>query len=545
MVVVRYICIVLQYTAKTLTLQAPVSQNNGVSMKVALAGFLHETNTFAPDPADMTAFLEGGGYVPLVRGADMAGAVHGVNLGISGAFSTAAALGWDVVPVLWAGAIPSAHVTQDAFEQILAEIVQGIGAAGPLDGVFLDLHGAMVAEHHDDGEGEILRRVRAVVGPDVPIAVALDLHGNISQASVDAVDVLVGFRTYPHVDMAATGATAAGLLDRLMRTGVRPAKAFRHMSYLVPIPFQTTDMHPARGLYAGLDAVEVDGVLTASLFMGFPAADIPDCGPCAIAFATTQQAADHAADAIAAAYEAAEADFDNVTFLPDAAVAYAQAAAGGDGPVVIADTQDNPGAGGVSATTGLLRALIDANAQNAAIGLIVDPETVRLAHATGRGTTARFCIGGHPALPDIAPVETDALVECLSDGKVHATGPYYGGTHLNLGPSACLRIGGVRVVVTSRIAQMADREMFRFAGVAPEEQAILVVKSSTHFRADFAPVARKIIVACAPGPMPFNPADLPFTRLREGLRLCPNGPVFETASAETARPDHGRTGAAI
>ncbi|MBK0328019.1 M81 family metallopeptidase [Rhodobacteraceae bacterium F11138] len=510
-------------------------------MRVAFAGFLHETNTFAPSPADREAFLLGGGYVPMTRGAAMLDAFQSVNLGMSGALSVADRQGWDVVPILWAGAIPSAPVTRDAFESIAEEIVEGIRNAGPLDGVFLDLHGAMVAEHLDDGEGEIARRVRAVVGPDVPVAAALDLHGNISKEFVDLVDVLVGFRTYPHVDMAATGANAAQRLGDIMRTGMRPAKAYRRMTYLVPIPFQSTDMAPADGLYAALEDLETNGAVSASLFMGFPAADIPDCGPAAIAFADTQEAADKAADHIAAAYEAAEADFDNLTYTPEDAVAEAArlVAAGGRGPVVIADTQDNPGAGGVSATTGMLRALINADVHNAAIGLIVDPHAAQAAHAAGQGATARFRIGGHPGLPDDAPVETLALVERLSDGKLHATGPYFGGTRLDLGPSACLLIGGVRVIVTSRIAQMADREMFRFAGIAPEDQAILVVKSSTHFRADFAPVSRAILVARAPGPMPFDPADLPFTRLRSGLRLSPNGPVFGNTRAKKTRTGPG------
>ncbi|TNJ40161.1 M81 family metallopeptidase [Phaeobacter sp. B1627] len=497
-------------------------------MRVAFSGFLHETNTFSPAPADMAAFVAGGGYVPVTRGKAMAAAFADVNLGLSGAYRAAATFGWEVVPIIWAGAIPSAHVTRDAFEQIAGEIVDGISAAGPLDGVFLDLHGAMVAEHLDDGEGEIARRVREVVGPDVPIAAALDLHGNISEDFVNTVDVLAGFRTYPHVDMAATGLRAAGLLDGLMRTRRRPAKAFRRMSYLVPISFQSTDIAPANRLYDQLAELEAEGALSTSLFMGFPAADIPDCGPTAIAYGDTQAAADRAADHIAAAYEAACDDFDAVTYTPDASVTEAERllAGPGSGPVIIADTQDNPGAGGVSATTGLLRALIAADVEGAAIGLIVDPAAAARAHELGQGITAPFRIGGHPGLPDDAPVETDALIETLSDGQLHATGPYYGGTRLALGPSACLKIGGVRVVVTSAIAQMADREMFRFVGISPEEQRLLVVKSSTHFRADFSPIARAILVACAPGPMPFNPADLPFTRLRQGLRLSPNGPAF-------------------
>lgn len=495
----------------------------------------------------MAAFQTGGGYVPMTRGAALEDVFSDVNLGLCGAYRTAREAGWDVVPILWAGAIPSAPVTRDAFEQIADEIIAGLRAAGPLDGVFLDLHGAMVAEHLDDGEGELARRVRAAVGPDVPIAAALDLHGNISEEFVQTVDVLAGFRTYPHVDMADTGARAAGLLHKIMHSGIRPAKAFRRLSYLVPIPFQCTDIAPANALYAGLDRAEARGAVSASLFMGFPAADIPDCGPTAIAYGETQALADAAADAIAASYEAARGDFDNVTYTPDAAIAQAAQllTKGGTGPVIIADTQDNPGAGGVSATTGMLRALIDADAQGAAIGLIVDPASAAQAHALGQGATANFRIGGHPGLPDDAPVEVQALVETLSDGAVHATGPYYGGTRLNLGPSACLKIGGVRVVITSAIAQMADREMFRFAGVTPEDQAILVVKSSTHFRADFAPIARAILVGCAPGPMPFDPADLPFTRLRPGLRLSPNGPLFEGPRADPRHPESGGLSGAV
>lgn len=481
----------------------------------------------------MEAFRLGGGYIPMTRGGALTEVARNVNLGICGALEVAGELDWDIVPTLWAGAIPSAHVTRAAFEAISAEIVKSIAEAGPLDGVFLDLHGAMVAEHIDDGEGEIARRVRDVVGPGVPIVAALDLHGNISEEFVSTVDALVGFRTYPHIDMAATGAAAARLLNQIMTSGRRPAKAYRRMSYLVPIPFQSTDVSPARELYSNLTAAEFDGVQSVSLFMGFPATDIPDCGPTAIAFAETQDAADRAADRIAAAYEAAESAFDNTSYSAAEAVAEATrlATGGGTGPVVIADTQDNPGAGGVSATTGMLRALIDANAQDAAIGLIVDPETAQRAHALGEGATGHFSIGGHHSLPYVSPVETDAEVEALSDGKMQATGPYYGGTHINLGPSACLRIGGVRVAVTSRIAQMADREMFRFVGIDPAQQAILVVKSSTHFRADFKQIARAIIVARAPGPMPLNPADLPFTRLRQDLRLFPNGPAFADLTA--------------
>ncbi|GGB21282.1 M81 family metallopeptidase [Allosediminivita pacifica] len=511
-------------------------------MRVALAGFLHETNTFAPVPADLAAFETGGGYIPMSRGEELVRRSEGVNLGIASALAAARRLVWDIAPILWAGAIPSAPVSERAFEQIAGEIVAGLTKAGPLDGVFLDLHGAMVADHVDDGELEIAKRVRAVVGPTVPIVAALDLHGNISEEFARCVDGLVGFRTYPHVDMAETGTRAADLLHRMMSTGSRPACAFRRMGYLVPIPFQTTDTEPGRALYAELAKIEeADGdVLATSLFMGFPAADIPDCGPTAIVYAESTEAAERAAERLALSYADAEDRFAGQSYSADEAVQEARDLAGDDrGPVVIADTQDNPGAGGVSATTGMLRALIAAGAEDAALGLILDPETARAAHAAGAGVRTRFRIGGHAGVPGDTPVETEAMVETLSDGKLRATGPYYGGTALDLGPSVCLRIGGVRVVVTSRIAQMADREMFRFVGITPETQKILVVKSSTHFRADFAPIASDILVAIAPGPMPLDPVDLPFTRLRPELRLSPNGPAFGDLRAQTARPDTG------
>ncbi|MEM6712694.1 MAG: M81 family metallopeptidase [Pseudomonadota bacterium] len=497
-------------------------------MRIALAGFLHETNTFSPTPADLAAFQQGGGHIPLARGLEIDQRAAGLNVGIAGALDEAAQRGWETISVIWAGAIPSAPVTRDAFETILGELIAGLEAAGPLDGVYLDLHGAMVAEHYQDGEAEIAHRVRQTVGEGVPIVASLDLHGNLSERFARIVDGLVGFRTYPHIDMAKTGRRALELMAAIMRTDDRPAMAFRRLPYLVPIPFQTTEIEPAKTLYATLDDVERDGALSASLFMGFPAADITDCGPTAVAFADKQDDADRAVDSIADAYLLAEDAFQLPVFKADEAVKEAmQRSAKLSGPVVIADAQDNPGAGGVSATTHLLRALIAAKADEAALGLIVDPTSAAQAHAVGRGNSAIFKIGSHPGLFDDEPVEVAAIVEELHDGAVQAPGPYYGGTCLALGPSACLRIAGIRVIVTSTIAQMADREMFRFLGVEPEQQKLLVVKSSAHFRADFAPIATDILIAEAPGPAPMYPSELPFTQLRADLRLYPGGPTFE------------------
>jgi microcystin degradation protein MlrC len=499
-----------------------------MSKRVALAGFLHETNTFAPTKALMSDFVQGGGYMPLARGQALIDQSRGINLGMGGAVVFGESAGWDMEPVLWAGAIPSAHVCQDAYESIATDIISGIVSAGQLDGVFLDLHGAMVADHQDDGEGHLLQRVRRAVGPDVPIAAALDLHGNITQDMVDAADVLVGFRTYPHVDMADTGTRAAQQLDRLMARGKPYAKAFRRLPFLVPIAWQSTLSEPGRAIYELVAELEHDPVSSTSFFFGFPAADFQGCGPSVICYGDTQASADGAADAIEQTVLAAEPRLAGQTYDPDAGVIEAmRIAQTATRPVVIADTQDNPGAGGDSNTTGMLRALVRQNAQRAALGNMVDPRAAAAAHRAGVGAEIAIELGGYSNIPGDSPFQADFTVDALSDGKLIASGPFYGGAPLDMGPSACLRIGDVRIVVTSHKAQMADQEMYRFVGIEPTEQAILVNKSSVHFRADFDPIAETILTCTAPGPMPVSPASLPFTKLAPGMRLEPLGRVFQ------------------
>ncbi|KIZ47812.1 MlrC C-terminal domain-containing protein, partial [Rhodopseudomonas palustris] len=185
-----------------------------------------------------------------------------------------------------------------------------------------------------------------------------------------------------------------------------------------------------------------------------------------------------------------------------------------------------PGAGGDSDTTGMLRALVRNNAQRAAIGAIYDPASAAAAHAAGLGATVALALGGKSGIKGDAPYEESFVVEALSDGRFVANGPYYGGRDMEMGPSACLRIGDVRVVVASHKAQLADQAMYRFVGIEPTEQAILVNKSSVHFRADFQPIAETLLICAAPGAMPADTAALPWTRLRRGMRIRPNGPAF-------------------
>jgi microcystin degradation protein MlrC len=499
--------------------------------RIAVGGFLHETNTFAPTKATYDDFVHGGGWPAMAQGADVLRVMRNINVGLAGFVEAAEAQGWEMIPTISCGASPCAHVTRHAYERIVKVMVEGIKGPTKLDAVYLDLHGAMVTEHLDDGEGEILRRVREVIGDDLPLVVSLDLHANVTPEMVEHADALIAYRTYPHVDMAATGRAAARHLALLLRTKQNFAKAFRQLPFLIPISWQCTNDQPTKGIYQKLAALECEAVPTLSFAPGFPAADFVHCGPSVFAYGRTQADADAAADNIAALIESHEDDFDGRIYTPDEGVRHAmELAKTARKPVIIADTQDNPGAGGDSDTTGMLRALVRNNASKAAIGVIYDPQSAKAAHAAGVGATVTLALGGKSGIPGDAPYRESFIVEHLSDGQFVAPGPYYGGRDMDMGPSAALRIGDVRVVVSSHKAQLADQAMYRYVGIEPTEQAILVNKSSVHFRADFEPIAEKLLICAAPGAMPADTAALPWTRLRPGIRTRPNGPAFAPAN---------------
>jgi microcystin degradation protein MlrC len=494
--------------------------------RIAVGGFLHETNTFAPTKATYDAFVHGGGWPSMVRGNEVL-TIRNINVGLAGFIGAAEANGWELAPTIFAAATPSAHVTKDAYERIAKVMIDGIASAGPIDAVYLDLHGAMVAEHFDDGEGEILSRVRKVIGKDVPLVVSLDLHANVTPEMVEHADALIAYRTYPHVDMADTGRACARHLALLLKSKQRFAKAFRQLPFLIAISWQCTNDQPTKGIYEKLAALESDAVPTLSFAPGFPAADFADCGPSVFAYGRTQAEADTAADKIAAIIERHEDDFDGRIYSPDEGVQLAmQLSKSAKRPIIIADTQDNPGAGGDSDTTGMLRALVRNKAARAATGVIYDPEAAKAAHQAGAGATVTLALGGKSGIPGDAPYKETFVVEKLSDGNFIAPGPYFGGRAMEMGPSACLRIGDVRVVVASHKAQLADQAMYRYVGIEPTEHKILVNKSSVHFRADFEPIAEKLLICAAPGAMPADTSTLPWTRLRPGIRIKPNGAPF-------------------
>lgn len=502
-----------------------------MSLTIAIGGLHHETNTFAPTKAGLAAFTTPGGWPALCRGEGLLPATAGINLPITGFADAARAAGHALKPLVWANASPSNVVTEEAYETIVGQLLEDLAKLKGLDALYLDLHGAMVTEHLEDGEGELLRRVRGVVGEGLPVIASLDLHANVTPQMVELADGLVVFRTYPHVDMAETGRRAYDFLGRVLRQGDLGTKAFRQIPFLIPLTAGCTMVEPAEGLYRRMAELERESGCALSFACGFSPADIFHAGPAAIAYGPSRAAAEAAVEALAGEAEAREAAFGSRIFAPDEGVAYALERARKLGkPVVMADTQDNPGAGGDGDTTGLLQALVRGGARNAVFGLLIDPASARLAHEVGEGSRAGFRLGALTGQPGQTPYEVEALVRRLGDGRFTCTGPFYEGARMELGPMALLEIEGVLAVLASKKVQAADQEMFRCLGVEPAQHPLVAVKSSVHFRAHFQPIAGEVIVVAAPGPNPVDHRLLAYRRLRPGIRLMPGGPVWQGAA---------------
>ncbi len=488
-------------------------------MRIAVGGFQHETNTFAPLQATFDDFLAPDAWPGLVRGADLLDAVRGINLPAAGFIYEATSLGHSIVPLTWCSATPSAYVTRDAFERIAHMIIEDLRAALPIEAVYLDLHGAMVAEHCDDADGELLRRVRNVVGPHVPVLATLDFHANVSPAMVEHASALLAYRTYPHTDMAQSGERAVRLLRDTRRWPL--ASRLHSLPFLIPLTSQCTLVPPLSSLMSALAKLDEPPLRAVNFTPGFPAADVHECGAAAFVYGEYVHAVDEAAARIRDLALEREAELRLEIYSIDAALARVSKLPVIAGrPVILADTQDNPGGGGTSDTTSLLKALIERRVPRVLAGLMCDPAAALRAREAGIGAQIDLELGAHSGPVGESPIVSRFEVEALGDGKFTATGPFYSGARMDLGPMALLRIGDVRIAVSSRKQQAADRAMFRHLRVDPQDFACLALKSSVHFRADFGPLANRVLVVEAPGANIADPGKLRFSKLDPQMRVA-------------------------
>ena len=493
--------------------------------RIAIAGFMHETNCFVPDATDFENFANPPDRPGILRGerileefAERGASTAGFLKGSDG--------NHEIAPLLWTSTTPGGYVTKGAYERIAGEIIALLSEALPVDAVYLDLHGAMVSEEFEDGEGELLRRVRAVIGEEAPIAISLDYHANVTEQMVRHADAILPYWTYPHVDQFDTGKRAAEAMKRLLIDGRPQGRALRHLPFLLPLNFQCTLVEPSKSIVEAAAARLSQDMLSLAYLAGFPPGDLRECGPTVSAHAYTQEEANTAVDDIAQMVALKEAEFAEPLLAPDEAVKEAmRLAAGASKPIVVADTQDNPGCGGTADTVGMLEALVMNNAQNAIFGVVRDPAAAAAAHEAGVGAELKLGLGGMADLDGVIPYCGRFKVEVVNDGKYQTTGPVAQGKRYDVGPSALLSIGGVKVAVSTHRVQAHDRSVFENFGVVLQDLDIIVLKSTAHYRAHFDPIAETTFAAIAPGGHGANPVDYSYAKLRPGVRYYPLGPV--------------------
>ena len=470
-------------------------------LRIATGGIQHETNTFAVVPTTLTDFVRDSRCGPAFSGGEAIERLYRNTGTIHGGYYDAAEDDGSIelLPLLCARAQPSGVVENGAFEFLVGALLDRLEAALPVDGVALDLHGAMVTEVFEDAEGEIVARVRDLVGPEIPIAVTLDLHANVTSRFAELSDIVIGFDTYPHIDMRERGHEAVGLLALTIRGEVQPVTVFRQLPLITLPPMQCTLREPMLGIMRQLHEEEAKpGILTATLSMGFPFADIRHAGGSIVVVGDgDRQSADDAADRIAHLLWSVRDEFTPDLMGVDEVIAFA--GENPDGLVIYADGSDNPGGGAPCDGTVALGALIEAGFEGAVVALLADPETVDQAHTAGVGAKIDVHIGGKTDDRHGKPVAAKAYVKTLSDGRFTYRGPMNQGSAGECGRMAVLVFEGVEVVVSEYRRQLIDVEMLRIVGINPEHRCLLVVKSAVHFRADLGPLASHIFDADTPG----------------------------------------------
>ncbi len=468
-------------------------------MKRVLTGrFMHETNTFSVQKTDMALWrrrdFHGANEIPA--------AFRGTRSALGATFEAADKYGWTLIHPVSANANPSGIVTDDAFDQIGGMIVAAAQQQGPIDGVLLHLHGAMVVDSYEDGEGELLARLRAVLGPDVPVIVTLDLHANVTARMAEHASALIAFRTYPHVDMYERAWQGADLLERAMKGEVKPRTVIARRKMIYGLDRGRHQQGPMAELIARGERLEQLGeALVVSVCAGFSRANIRDVGPSV----TVTVDALRGGDAVAARGHAvaeeymdhawATRHYESFKLLSVAeAVARAKEGKAGDRPLVVADYTDNPGGGGYGDATAYLKALVEAGVESVAFHAICDGEAVGEGMRAGIGP-ATLTFGGKtdPAMGG-GPLTLAGEITHLSNGRFIAYGPMGGGLRRDYGPSLVFRVGGIDIILITNNGQAVDLGQFTSMGIDPTRYQTVVVKSMQHFRAAFEPIAREVIL---------------------------------------------------
>jgi microcystin degradation protein MlrC len=493
-----------------------------VPARVGIVGVFHETNTFSPVPTEWDSFTR------RYRGHELVEAFAGTRTVVGGFLEAASRYGWEAVPVFGAYATPAGTVTSEAMTALSGALQAELESAGAVDGVLLELHGAMATDGRDDPEEEFLRRVQHR-WPDVPVAVVLDLHANMARRRLETADLLTGYRTNPHIDTYDRGVAAGTRLQRLLEGAERPHRAHHGIALIAPPVAQSTDASPLRGLLAQAAELERELALDdVTVHAGFAYADVPHLGMgfSASAAPRRKQDAETAVQMLAATAWRNRRDFDRP--LPTAAATFAGAAEA-LGLVAVADTGDNINGGAPGDGTWLLHEAV-AHPDVRTLASLWDPLALTEITSAGPDATLHVQLGGRSTASSGPALDVEVRVLRIGDGTFTNSGPMATGARVSMGAAAVVRHGGVDIVVQQHPVQPNDPELFRSLGLDPEDYSVVLLKGAAAVRAGWADKARDVVDAATPGVTDSDLSRLDFHRaspdlVRAGRRAAPGDDI--------------------
>lgn len=483
--------------------------------RVAVASMIQETNSFSPIPTTTALFRS---YY-MLRGEELETGYGNARVEVPAILATLRAAGHVPVPLLATYAAAAGTVTRACFDEIVGEMEDRLRAALPVDAVILALHGALVVDDQPDGDGEIIARMRAIVPAGTPVGVSLDLHAHITPLMLQPDTFHIGYREYPHIDIPETGDRIAALMIRTLAGEVRPVMALAKSPVIVPAVAGRTTDGPLAAIADAARAAEASGEeLHASIFPVQPWIDAPDLGFAALVCADGDDAAaQRVADRLRGMAWERRRDFDLGLVPLDEVIAIGLS---GEGMTLVSDTGDAPTGGSAADSPAVLRALLESKAAESDRPILLtlcDAAAAEAAHHAGAGASVTLPLGHTISTTDGSPVTVTAEVVSVSDGIYTLGDAGQKGLEVSMGPTAVLAIGAIKVLVRSRPSLEWDTGMYRSQGLEPATAALVFVKSPSHFRAAFGPLAARILLADTPGPTRADVRALPYTRVTRPL----------------------------
>lgn len=486
----------------------------GGQMRILVAMMKHETNTFSPIPTSLDRFFEWGGHL----GDDAYHAYKGTSMPFSAYIDVAEASGHKVLTPIAAEAMPSGIVQAEAYNFMKEKILDAVRIG--VDAALLDLHGAMVCETTDDGEGTLLHEMRKI-NPLLPIGVTYDLHANLTQKMVENCTCLIGYKTYPHIDMYEVGSQIARILLDSIKENYEPIICWARP----PVLAQTLRMghsdEPMKSILALAKEAEKDPkVLAATVFGGFPLADFEDAGSsaCIVAKGDANLAKDWCDKIVKQIWENRREFVYSGRPLSEA-LTYAKSLK--DGPIILLDHADNVGSGGTQDVMTVIEEVLNAGLEDVAVAAVFDPEAVNLMAEAGVGREISLDLGGKADMPSInkkgKPLRLKGIVKTLTNGEWVVRGPMYTGVKVSMGNTAVLEVGGIEIVITSKHHEPWDTGVFTSVGIQPDKKRYLLLKSRIHYRAGFEQLAKNTITCDGEGVTTSDNNLLDFRKVRRPI----------------------------